>query len=234
MGYIISEIKNMIGNNLVFVGTRSTAQVDASGNNRTLNHEGRSGWTSTNYMQASRGGVVNPFYNPSTNTFDFAYYMANQSVNKPDIINILLGTNDGYKWNNTQAPLAVMVNSIKAYDSSIKVIITTLTPTPSDAYGYGRLNYTSGGRNWENQQYMLSHVQGIYTDYKNRETEGIYIVPTYKNIDRDYDYAKATMPVSARNPETKLVTWDNVHVSNYGFYKIADDWFNMFQHIIQG
>ena len=233
MGYIISEIKNMAGENLNFVGTRTSTQIDANGNSRTLSHEGRSGWTTTNYMQASRNSVVNPFYNSAVSTFDFSYYMATQSVQKPDIVNICLGTNDGYNWKHTQAPLAVIVNSIKAYDSSIKIVVTTLSPTPKDAYGYGRSNLTNGDWNWKQQQYMLSHVQGIYADYGDREDENIFIAPAYKNIDRDYDYEKAVQAVSTRNPATKSVTWDNVHVSRYGFYKISDEWYSVLQRLVQ-
>ena len=60
----------------------------------TYKHEGRAGWSISDYVRvASKGSVTNPFYNAST--FDFSNYMSTQSYASVDYVIINLSTN-GY------------------------------------------------------------------------------------------------------------------------------------------
>lgn len=66
------------------------------------NNEGRAGWTTSDYFtNKTYDGVVNPFYNPSSQTFDFAYYMRNHNYSSVDFVAIQLGINDLYNFDDT-------------------------------------------------------------------------------------------------------------------------------------
>lgn len=104
--------------------------------NGTNKNEGRAGWKATDYFTSKEYyGVVNPFYNPSTQTFDFSYYMNNQGYSAPDFVVVQLGINDlGSNetieeiWNY----ISRIVDSIKSYNSAIKVILNLPTTPNSD------------------------------------------------------------------------------------------------------
>jgi hypothetical protein len=117
-----------------------------------------------------------------------------------------------------------MVNSIHAYDPNIKIFIMTVCPTPKSSYSWGRLNFTSD-QAWNRQRYCYDFAEQIKATFGNRENEHIHIVPLFKTIDKFYDYDYANQPVSARNPATASVCWENVHVNQYGYLKIADEWY---------
>lgn len=216
-GVFIKELKdNLIGSNLTLLGTRGTAPYL---------HEGRSGWTSSDYMaNTTKNGATNAFWNPSTSSFDFSYYMTQQGYASVDYVTILLGTNDGYDANATVPALTIMVNSIHAFNPNIKIFIMTVCPTPKSNYSWGRLNFTSD-RAWNRQRYCYDFATQIQTTFGNRTAEHIHIVPLFKTIDKVYDFDYATQAVSARNPVTASVCWENVHVNQYGYLKIADEWY---------
>ena len=87
-GYIQKWFYDNNTGNVTLYGTQGTAPYL---------HEGRSGWSVNDYFSASRSGVTNPFYNPTSQTFDFSYYMSNNpSFNDVNVVNILLGRNNGF------------------------------------------------------------------------------------------------------------------------------------------
>ena len=101
-------------------------------------NEGRAGWKASDYFTDKQyQGVTNPFYNPTTQTFDFSYYMAQQHYNSVDFVVIQLGINDLYNYDESAiAPLweniSLMIDSILAFNNSIKVILNLITPPTSD------------------------------------------------------------------------------------------------------
>lgn len=128
---------------LTLLGTRGTSPAL---------HEGRAGWTSTDYCtKASNGSVTNPFYNSG---FDFSYYMAQQGYSGVDVVVIQLGINDIFSMTHenfsasaTLANLDTMINSILAYDSDIKVIVNLISPPNgngtsfTDAYNTTQIDF---------------------------------------------------------------------------------------------
>lgn len=131
------------GYSLTLLGTRGTAP--------NL-HEGRGGWTAEDYVIKES---TNPFYNPTTATFDFAYYMAQQGYGGVDCVFLQLGINDMFSaWTNANVSdaistyisnMEIMVNSIHDYDANIKVVINLIIPcgTDQDAFtGYYNLSTT--------------------------------------------------------------------------------------------
>jgi hypothetical protein len=63
----------------------------------------------------------------------------------------------------------------------------------------------------------------LIEEYDNRESEKLYLVPVYLNVDPDHDYPYETVNISARNTAfTMDVCTDTVHPSTIGYNKIAD------------
>lgn len=106
---------------------------DGSATNR---NEGRSGWKASDYLtNKTYGGVVNPFYNPSSQTFDFAYYMTNQGYSAPTFVILQLGINDlsaSSAKEDIWSCIQTMIDSILDYNSSIKILINLPTTPNSD------------------------------------------------------------------------------------------------------
>lgn len=121
------------GKTLTLLGTRGTSPNS---------HEGRSGWSAYQYCTAAAsGGVSNPFYNPSTEKFDFSYYMSEQGYSAPDFVVIQLGINDLYnasikdtqnKIEQTASYVLSMVDSILAYNPNQKIILNLPTALNND------------------------------------------------------------------------------------------------------
>ena len=208
---MVPEIKDMLGANFTLYGTRGTAPY---------NHEGRSGWSAAGYNTTADN---NPFYNPVSQQFDFAYYMTNHpEFADVDIVNIFLGRNDGYgAW--TAPAVAVLVNSVKAYDATIDVVL--MSPYNTALSNKGETITTPTYR-YRTDIWLA--INGFNTVFGNRENEGIYIVPTHINLDTAHDYPHVEVAVSARNPELVTRTTDVIHPSDYGYKKLADVWYNWF------
>src|SRR5690606_4477604 len=86
------------------LGTRTTP----SGNK----HEGRSGWTIDDYYsKAEKGGIPNPFFNPSTSKFDFAYYLAqtSQAMSANGWFMLQLAINDLYPIASSKDPIDALL-----------------------------------------------------------------------------------------------------------------------------
>lgn len=122
------------GYSLSLLGTLGTAP--------NLN-EGRSGWTTSDFLGGSSRGKKSPLYNTETGAFDFTNYM-NNSLNgeKVDCVVIQLGIND-VKSSVSDASAKVnirtylknldtMIESIHTYNKDIKIVLNLLLPCSSD------------------------------------------------------------------------------------------------------
>lgn len=116
--------------------------------NSANKHEGYGGWSTNTFVNSASavvGGkgdpVTNPFYNPETSTFDFSYYMTNQSYDAVDVVFIQLGINDMASANDSNrqtkieqylANMQVIINSIKAFNPDIKIVVNLITLCTAD------------------------------------------------------------------------------------------------------
>lgn len=120
------------GKTVTLLGTLGDEQ--GTGNN----NEGRAGWTTSDYFTDKQyNGVVNPFYNPSSQTFDFSYYMNNQGYTSVDFVVIQLGINDLYNFDDTKIiptweNVNAMIDSILSYNQSTKVLLNLPTTPNAD------------------------------------------------------------------------------------------------------
>ena len=187
-------------------------------------NEGRAGWRAYTYAKCSQGSddtaglnYTNPFYNPSTQEFDFGYYMTQNGFSGVDYVFICLGTNDVAKADHSTdeeilSYYNIMINSIKAYNSNIKIGLW-LPPT--------RALYANCNRMQIDTSLRMNKL--LIDTYSAQEANNIYIVPVYLNIDPYHDYTSSAVSVSSRNTSyTMTVTNDPVHPSEIGYKKIAD------------
>lgn len=201
--------------NIELVGTLGTAP--------NLN-EGRAGWRAYTYAKCARGSddvaslaYTNPFYNPSTQQFDFNYYMTQNGFSGIDYVFICLGTNDLGASNHTSdadilSYYDIMINSIHSYDSNIKIGLW-LPPT--------RSLYANNNR--KAIDFSLRMNKLLISTYGTSESNKIYLVPVYLNVDPEHDYNSSEVPISSRNTNyTMEISIDAVHPAVVGYKKIAD------------
>lgn len=201
-------------------------------------HEGRAGWTATDYCTISdRTGVVNAFWNSTTSKFDFSYYMTNNALAVPDYVFINLGINDMFNptddtalkttITNAIARYDEMITSIKAYNSNIKIALGLTIPPNYSQDAFGKAYYSVQNRN----RYKRNHdlwVKKLIDTYDNREAENIYVVPIHTNLDTRYNMGLEETQVNARNTATFTSPIGNggVHPVESGYWQIADvEWY---------
>lgn len=193
------------------------------GDTETNRHEGRSGWSAENYCEnnAWRGIIEDsPFYNPTTETFDFAYYMAQNGYDGVDYVFINLGTNDTVS--NFIGYYHEMIDSIRAYNSNI--VIGIWVPAPFATFG----GYTHTAN--DNQTFIA--MEAVISEFDTAENQAnkIFVVPTHMNLNTEYDYPWKDVPYTTAKPEhTYRVCTDQIH-EVYGYYKDANVIFGYIKH----
>lgn len=177
-----------------------------SGNNR---NEGRAGWKAIDYLtNKTYSGVVNPFYNPTSETFDFNYYMTNQEYSAPDFVILQLGINDLYNGSSsdiepTWNAIKTMIDSILNYDDGIHILLNLITAPNSDPAQHSTIFLPLyQNRVVRYNEYAIAQASALYGASKVR--------PTYCHLILD--------------PDTDIR--DNVHPTNAGFEKMAKEIIN--------
>lgn len=211
--------------NVTTLGTRGTSPN---------NHEGRSGWTFAKYFTTpGDDSVMNPFYNPDTQTFDASYYFTNSGVSIPDWFFINLGINDtfGLADDSALANTIVklndycdqMVTSLRAVAPNTKIgVCLTIPPNYSqDAFGKA---YKCGQTRKRYKRNNVLWVQNQIERYDGREAENIYLVPIYTNLDTKYNMGMEQIQHNKRNTEKYASPIGNggVHPVESGYWQIAD------------
>lgn len=217
--------------------------ADFNGTNITYNtygtenggrDEGRGGWTTGMYMTtASDSGVTNAFYNPSTETFDFTYYMNQHSnIPVPNYVFIFLGTNDvkststmdgmQYQARATSANIEAMIQSIKEYNNNIKVCVCSASIGAQDQYPYG-LYYGDNRIKQPLQRYGIQmQIKTMMNKFCGRESEGIYFIPTGTSLDNINGFPTTEVDASERITKQITVQSDMYHPTSEGYNQFAD------------
>ncbi|KQS33977.1 SGNH/GDSL hydrolase family protein [Dyadobacter sp. Leaf189] len=125
-----------------------------------------------------------------TFTFNFAKYRTLYSLDMPDIVHILMGTNDFTNatpanfdglWSTYKSQMDATIASIKADNPSVKIIIGV--PVSSGKQG-GIGTYETERKK---RGYWLL-AKSIISTYSNREAEGLIIADYHSTVDREYGY----------------------------------------------
>lgn len=184
-------------------------------------HEGHGGWTAKDFCEVqSFNDYTNAFYNPTTKTFDFAYYMNTNGFESVDDVFINLGINDMAKnigIENTIRYYNKMINSIRAYNPKIRIFIGLCILPYSGKYSTSH-NYTQ----FSKAQRLALHER-LIEEYDERESEGIFVVPFNLTIDTEHDFKFVEKPLSRRNNEVMVkYCTDVTHPSTVAYNKMAD------------
>lgn len=196
---------------LKLLGTRGTAPD---------RHEGRSGWTINQYVSVAADStdptVTNPFWNPTTKAFDFAYYMEQTAQEVPTHIVLNLGINDMFGFGDDQALSNAIdtfianydkvIANIKAYNNDIMICIALTIPPNANQDVFGMV-YKCGQTQWRYKRNNEFFVNRLIEKYDNRSAEGIQLIPLNTVLDMETDFA------------------DGVHPSVAGYQKIGDAYY---------
>lgn len=213
------ELVNLFANDsmhIQLVGTHHSAPYQ---------DEAYSGWGYyTFYNNQTRGEsdlTINPFWNPAVEHFDFSYYMAQSGIEAPDYVLLCLGTNDLNRTDEVIKECAdAIIESIHDYSSTIKIGVW-LPPVPAT------LEHENDGAS-----VMYHVISFLINEYSGRQSEEIYTIPVYLNIDTKHDYRTVEENISARNSDYKIrFATDNLHPTVAGFEKIADVLYSFIKYL---
>ena len=207
------ELYSEESSNLTLIGTR--------GADSTNRHEGRGGWSGAIYRTPTEiYGAGNPFYNPAKSDFDFGYYMSQQGYNGLDHFIIQLGINDTFGMTNDSAletkivtilnDFDFIINDVKSYDPTIKVGVTVTFPPNASQDAFGKA-YGNGQTQWRYKRNNAIWTQRLIDHYKDKEGQGIYLVPMQHNIDTTINIADGVHP--------KQAGYDQIGDSVYAYLK---------------
>ena len=197
-------------------------------------HEGRTGWTFQYYYNSAEiGGITNPFRNPTSGVFDASYYFTSTGISAPDWFFIQLGINDMFLKNDDDAVYSqtktcltqcnAMITSLKSAAPNIKIgIVVTIPPNRSqDAFGKA---YGCGQTRERYKRNNMLFVKSIIDAYDERESDSIYLVPIFTNLDTTYNMGLESTPVNARNTITyeSPIANGSVHPVESGYKQLAD------------
>lgn len=215
-----------------FENTGVTIQTLGTRGIAPYNHEGRSGWSAGTYLRyANVGSVTNAFYN---NGFDASYYFSQNNIPFPDWFIINLGINDLFAYTadaqmnagirNFVNNINTMITSIKAASSSIKIgLALTIPPNYSqDAFGKAYKCGQTRMRYKRNNFYLVNKLIETYSGKEN--TENIYLIPIFTNLDTVNNMGMEELAVNARNATTYQSPIGNggVHPDESGYWQTAD------------
>lgn len=199
------ETENMLklakedGFNLKLLGSVSQDWLKDP-NNR---HKGRGGWKAVTYVEKSETkntGAVNAFFNPETESFDFAYYMNKQDYDSVDYVFLQLGINDVFGAFSDKAlnsssfvkaylkNMDILIESIHAYDPNIKIVWNLILPCSVEqekfdlAYDNGQTADRCKRNSYLTNLAIIEHVNGM---------DNVFIAPTNAVLDTINDMADA-------------------------------------------
>ena len=217
IGDSITYNNNQISKNLVNMFSEDVMNIELLGTlgSGLYKHEGRPGWSALDYVSGATvegSSMTNAFWNPVSQKFDFSYYMTQQSYTNVDYVFINLGTNDTGDPDAYGSAVAEIIESIKAYNSNIKIGVWLCPPR----------SYLGNGSLVDSIR-PIRICQKAIDLFDRQETSKIYLVPVYFNVDPYHDFPYEEVPVSADNSDfTMLVATDKVHPALPGYQKIAD------------
>jgi len=211
------------------IGVKTASKNDSTATPRTVNGEGRSGWTVNQFAT----DATSPFVFSST--FNFATYLSTNSITMTasDWVLFFLGTNDiaGALSDNEArgialgavAQLRTMITSIRAAVSGVRVGICTIPAgcSSQDAFGttYGggqtRDRFRRNAVIWN--QVMIEQFDDLGSVALNQ-----YLIPLGNAIDPESGYPTTSTAINARDSATYAKYTDPVHPDATGNWQIAD------------
>jgi len=181
------------GYSLKLLGTQTAPYLKDSDNR----YEGYGGWSADHYINKRVvGDSLNPFYNPTTRTFDFTYYMENQWYTSVDCVCIQLGINDVFSATSDNElmknyiPLYLkqmdrIIENIHQYDPNIKVVWNLVSPGSVNQEKFAIYSTMQTAERYKRNSFLanleiIKHVA---------ELKNVYVAPTNAALDTVKDMA---------------------------------------------
>lgn len=196
--------------NINFVGTRSSSGIK---------HEARSGWgAGTLRYVAEANGATNSFFNPSTGTFDLDYYFAkNPDVVVPDMVLLNFGINDTNRY-TTNGTTETQMDHYEFFIKQFKAKNPNVIFIVGLSHSFNRWsNY------WLEPQrdVIMKITKQTNEQFKERETERIFLNPQYVCLDMRLDFPHSEVPSNQFSDITTNVATNSVHPATSGYKNIA-------------
>lgn len=199
-----AELRTLSGgtSGITFVGTNGEAP---------LQNEGYSGFAPSSFLTATNKpgtSTIQPFWNPTSQRFDYNYYKSTTGVT-PDEIIIFLGTNGLTQWNEVKQ----IVDYIRQDDANIKIWITMICYW-ANQNGIGQLLDSEGHAAIGLSEYQVK--QSVYTFNKNlyellKSYANVGFVPLAYCFDSKYNYGVVPTDVNPRNDFKEYFPTNDVH-----------------------
>lgn len=208
-------------------------------------HEGYGGWTYERFASFYSDITDRNDYKRMCSPFVFMedgkpafnikrYFKEQNGGVLPDFVCIGLGPNDVFKCtdDNIDATLDSvltyadkLVDGIRKAVPNVKVgLIMSIPPAASqDAFGN---NYGCGQTRWQYRRNHHRYIERLKQKYGGREKEGIYLVPSYVNMDCVYSFPAQNSPANARTTAIKSRMSNGTHPAGPGYMQMADSIYN--------
>ncbi|HJA90859.1 MAG TPA: SGNH/GDSL hydrolase family protein [Candidatus Jeotgalibaca merdavium] len=215
-----SDLLVAYNKNVNFLGTRQTSGEIAR-------HDAFTGASVSNYFGATISSVVNPFYNPTSETFDFAYYMTNnQSGVTIDYFAIALGINDITR-SNTDAPIELamtriqsIIDSVHSFDPTIKILVRTINPQAQNNVRWEN-SYADNFMRVGRLKYMQEKWnEAIINQFDNKTN--IIVLHDGASLDTRYGLNTETLTPVKFMPEIEEIVTKDTHPNQIGSKQLAD------------
>ena len=229
-----AELMNMSGN-ITCVGSRSRTVRDSDDEERTVYDEGRSGFTTANYLDGTPyGGTLsdmggseepnNRWYDPNTSEFSASYYFANNfphGQTTPNVITVFLGMNDlngAISIDESVSNVSTIIDSILAYDSTMRVVV--MAP---------QLQYLPTLGNLERVRFIeySAKIEQMVRGYDNT-----VFIPLAIGMDSTNNYPMVDITINTRRSEIEQTASDITHPSKYGYWQFSDYIFGAISYLI--
>lgn len=224
-GLYAAEIQHNLSNGgIVSVGTQVCAQ--ATNQIGEVRHEGYNGATCGGFLKANvTSGFVNPFYNTSTNNFDFAQFV--NTIGKPvHAVCLNLGANNLGNHEQGVADLQTIITKIRSYSADLPIIVSlAVQMAGQDSWRAGTYTATEMRYHWRNliKAYLAAFDNGA---------DNVYISTPYFNVDSDCDFPVETVARCARDTTQISRQNDSLHPTRIGTLKMADSYYATVLYVV--
>jgi lysophospholipase L1-like esterase len=215
------RLNELTNDQIIYMGTRGV------GGSLT---EARRGFSAANYLTETPYEMeepyeeVHPFYNPETESFDWAYYKENTGFD-PDAVELFLGTNGLEVDPTTNGDnIITIVKQIHEVDPSLPIyLVHTLYPADQDGIGFwNNKGYALYGDRYKYEEDQKVFHLMTYLEETLSEEKNLYFVPAGMCQDSANNFDTEAVRVNPHSEETEEVAVDAVHPGSAGYEQIAD------------
>ena len=219
-GLYPAEIQyNLSKGGIVSIGTQNgSIDTNQVGN---VKHEGYNGATVGGFLKSNvTSAFTNPFYNPTSGTFDLSYFMTKNGYSKVDAVCLNLGHNNLGNETAGVNDLKTIIEKIHAYNANIPVIISLIAPL-GDQNSHAHLGFSAGQMRYHWRQLIKAYLNA----FDSGKMSNVYLSTPYFNVDQDNDLPVETVARCARDATQIVRQTDSMHPTRIGTLKMADSYY---------